>query len=71
MNATIPIPAGFEMPEGIKPGQSFKLLTTFRMRGNRLEVLDIEGSDLDGEDGEDEMGFADAVKKNMAEKEAA
>ena len=47
------VPEGFEIPEGIKAGERFEAMSTYRLKENGQICLEaIEGNWLPGEDGE-------------------
>ena len=51
--AYVDVPEGFEVPEGVKTGDTFEAMTTYRLdKDGRLCVQEIEGNPLPGEKGE-------------------
>ena len=49
----VDVPEGFEVPEGVKSGDTFEAMTTYRLdKDGRLCVQEIEGNPLPGEKGE-------------------
>ncbi len=46
-------PEGFEIPEGVKPGDTFEAMASFRLKDNGQICLEgVEGNMLPGEKGE-------------------
>jgi len=76
------IPEGFEVPEGIKDGDTFEATVTLKKQGNTLCVEAVDGIEVTAEDetkespedkakeavGESDMGFLDAVEAGVNKK---
>lgn len=70
------IPKGFTPPEGVVEGDTFEALATFKHGGNKLDLVAIEGSEMEKEEPEmenaageqapskapAEASFADAIE---------
>lgn len=64
----IPMPEGFELPEGVKEGDEFDAVGTFVMSKGSLTLKAVDGSPIPGYESEDETSAADA-EEDMAEQE--
>lgn len=63
--ATFPAPEDFEIPEGVKPGDTFSAMADLRLEADgNLSLVSLDGCDCESEEddseddgeGEDEMG---------------
>ena len=80
---TFGLPKGFVPPEGVVEGDTFEALATFRHGGNKLDLVTIEGAEMEREepemeDGEEmaskapaEAGFAEAIEMASAPEKMA
>lgn len=50
MTTSIPAPKNFQLPEGVREGDQFKLLATVRLVGKRLQVLALGDEEPDSDD---------------------
>jgi len=81
--ATFGLPKGFVPPEGVVEGDTFEALATFRHGGNKLDLVAIEGSEVEREEPEmeeaeemaskapAEAGFAEAIEMSAAPEKMA
>ena len=73
------IPEGLEMPDGIKPGDTFESLATLMLgEEGELYLKELDGTPVSAESEEEdepedmeegEMGFLDAVERRASEDE--
>jgi len=82
---TFGLPKGFVPPEGVVEGDTFEALATFRHGGNKLDLVAIEGAEMEKEEpemenagGEEmaskapaEAGFAEAIEMASAPEKMA
>ncbi len=80
---TFGLPKGFVPPEGVVEGDTFEALATFRHGGNKLDLVAIEGAEMEREEpemeaGEEmaskapaEAGFAEAIEMASAPEKMA
>jgi len=56
--ASFPTPEGFEIPEGMKEGDTFEAMAELRLEaGGRLSLVSLEGCECEDEmDGEEDYG---------------
>lgn len=45
---SFPLPAGFELPEGVEEGQDFDAVATFSLENGTLTVKAVEGAPIEG-----------------------
>lgn len=61
------IPSGFTPPEGVVEGDTFEALATFRHGGKKLDLVAIEGAEMEKEEPEMEEGGEEMASKAPAE----
>ena len=64
---TFGLPKGFVPPEGVVEGDTFEALATFRHGGNKLDLVAIEGAEMEREEPEMEEGGEEMASKAPAE----
>lgn len=77
----IPMPEGFELPEGVKEGDEFDAVGSFVMSGGSLVLKSIDGSPIPGyeddemedegemeEGGESPEDFLSGIERRMSKK---
>lgn len=68
---TIPIPAGYQVPEGTQDGQTFDESVTFKLEGDKLCVYAINGAVLPAFEDEKEQGQKSGTDDGLQARYAA
>lgn len=67
---TFGLPKGFVPPEGVVEGDTFEALATFRHGGKKLDLVAIEGAEMEREEPEMEENEDNEEKASKAPAEA-